>query len=115
MKVYEILPSVGGYEAVICATSYINPVENLSDISKDLKGTKPGRILFDLLLANSDEFNRFAEGQFNGQKISYSSLRTVKINDQDTLKHTNSFYTQNKQLLNNGILSSGEKLRFARG
>ena len=49
------------YLAVIYSSSYINPFDSIKEINNDMKrnSSKEGFVLFDLLLSNGNNFNRF--------------------------------------------------------
>lgn len=104
------------YPIVIYSVPYINPLENIDDISSALSkcNVKPCNVLFDLLLSNGDEFNRFASGYFDGTKINYNSLEIINLNNCDIIKSINSYYKDNISCLNNGVLTSSQKLKFAK-
>lgn len=104
------------YSAVIYALSYNNPLHDISSISMTLRKATaaPGYILFDLLLSNGVNFNRFVEGYFNGEIIAFDSLNVVELRDHCQIERINAYYHNNPSILNAGILSPSEKMRFAR-
>ena len=104
------------YGAVIYALSYNNPLDDINNISSSLrkKRTSPSYVLFDLLLSNGVNFNRFVEGYFNGQIISFDSLSIVELHDHCQIERINAYYQKNPAVLNEGVLSASEKMRFAR-
>ena len=69
------------FSTVVYAISFENPLQELSSISRELTSIihKPCNVLFDLLLSNGDEFNRFVLGKFDGTNIDYDSLRIIDL------------------------------------
>ncbi len=104
------------YRAVIYSVSYDNPIYYSKDISNDLSNYIDGPcfVLFDLLLSNGQNFNRFVEGYYNGIEVEYNSMKVVSIDNADELNEINSFYQKNIGLLNNGILTPSERYLYAR-
>lgn len=104
------------YSAVIYALSYNNPLHDIDSVSSTLRKrrTSPSYILFDLLLSNGVNFNRFVEGYFNGEMISFDSLNIVELHDDCQIDCINAYYQNNPAILNKGVLSASEKMRFAR-
>lgn len=104
------------YGAVIYALSYTNPLHDINNISSSLrkKKTTPSYILFDLLLSNGVNFNRFVEGYFDGQIISFDSLNIVELDDRYQVERINAYYQKNPSILNGGVLTASERMRFAR-
>lgn len=104
------------YGVVIYSLSYNNPLHDINSISLSLRQqrTSPSYVLFDLLLSNGVNFNRFVEGYFNGQTITFDSLSIVDIDDRYQIEYINSYYRNNPAVLNKGVLSASEKMRFAR-
>ena len=118
MNSYQIiLKQSSKYQAVIYSISYNNPIQDIREISEYIRKQTniAGYVLFDLLLSNGENFNRFAEGYFDGYEIKYNSLKVVEVHDANTLQDINSYYKKNRQILNNGILSPSEKYKYAKG
>lgn len=104
------------YGAVIYSVSYLNPLEDMESISNELitKVKKPCTILFDLLLSNGDEFNRFVAGYFDGRHVSYDSLKIVSFDDAATLRTIDHYYHGKFACLNRGVLSPAQRMRYAK-
>ena len=118
MNSYQIiLKQSSKYQAVIYSISYNNPIQDIREISEYIRKQTniAGYVLFDLLLSNGENFNRFAEGYFDGYEIKYNSLKVVEVHDANTLQDINSYYKKNRQVLNNGIPSPSEKYKYAKG
>ena len=94
------------YSAVVCAVSYINPIEDIQSISKELREhlSSNSYILFDLLLSNGDSFNRFAEAFFDGNNITTDSIHIVKV-PSDELQRINHYYRGKVKELSKGVLT----------
>jgi hypothetical protein len=69
MKNYEITTIDNDLMAVM-STTYIRPIDCKLEIEKELQSRcYNGTVIFDLLLSNGDEFNRFAQSYFDGCKF----------------------------------------------
>lgn len=115
MSIYDIKVNTNKkYPIIIYSVSYINPISELDNISKDLRNRihKECDVLFDLLLTNGEEFNRFAIGHFDGYNINFASINTVKIINNKDLGFINNYYKQNIKILNKGVLTASEKLKY---
>lgn len=113
MKRFEIRKLDNSYyDYLILSTSYINPLQSISDIEQTLKA-KNIRILFDLLLSNGNSENRFIEATFNGQKL--DNFRECNNVDVGIRKEAGLFYQQNTNLLNNSVLSRPTKFLISKG
>ncbi|MGI6721774.1 MAG: type II toxin-antitoxin system RnlB family antitoxin [Anaerovoracaceae bacterium] len=122
MKNYNIVycaNSNNRYAAIVYSSSYVNPLDEIDVISKELRqhiGDRQEKkaIVFDLLLSNGESFNRFVEGVFDGSSISFDSLKTIDALDDDFLTNVNRFYKNNKNVLSRGVLSARQKFKYAR-
>lgn len=94
---------------VVYATSYVNPLENFHLIEKELRKhqVKPQKVLFDFLLCNGNEFNRFVVGNFDGKELVYNSFETIPMTD-DEIEELNVFYIENKKYLKDSVLTKNE-------
>lgn len=104
----------GKYSAVIYPVSYMSPLEEISQISKDLKKKlKCGDcVLLDLLLSNGDNFNRFAEFCYDGNDIKMSSVSVIEISG-DELNILNQYYKGRVKELSNSVLTPQERFKYA--
>lgn len=117
MASYQVIRKKNSkYEVVIYSISYNNPIHDIQEISEYMREhiDVEGYVLFDLLLSNGENFNRFAEGYFDGHEISFASLKVIELTDVKEIQAINSFYQNNRNLLNNSVLSPSEKFRYAR-
>ena len=101
------------YEAVVYATSYRNPFEEIGKIEMDISNQIPngGFILFDMLLSNGDSFNRFAEAYFDGNKIQKDTITVVDM-EKPLIKSINEFYKGKAVELDNSVLTQSEKMKY---
>ena len=104
----------GKYSAVIYPVSYLNPIDELSMISKELRNKIPcnSYILFDLLLSNGDNFNRFAEAFYDGNELKDSSINITQISGEQ-LHGLNMYYHGRTKDLNNSVLTPRERFKYA--
>lgn len=104
------------YSAIVYSVSYINPFESISEISTDIRTMLPeaGYVLFDLLLSNGDNFNRFAEAYFDGTEIKRDSISVISLDDVGQLKQINRHYKGRLVELNNSVLASSERLKYSK-
>lgn len=104
------------FSVVVYATSFENPLQELSNISNELFSMfqTPCTVLFDLLLSNGNEFNRFIVGKFDGVSIDYSSLEIIELKDENTVQQIDSYYHEKYDYLNNSILTTRQKTLFAK-
>lgn len=104
----------GKYSAIVYPVSYINPIEELQLISVDLKEHLPigCYVLFDLLLSNGDNFNRFAELYYDGNEINVGRIFVTEVNS-DELKKLNLHYRGRTNELSKSVLSPRERYKYA--
>ena len=104
----------GKYSAIIYPTSYLNPIEDIRLISAELKKHIPAKsyVLFDLLLSNGDNFNRFAEALYNGGDLSPKEINVVTIPKREA-QDLNSYYRGRIEELSKSVLSARERFKFA--
>lgn len=69
-------------------------------------------MLFDLLLSNGDNFNRFAEAYYDGSDLSTDSISIADISSEQ-LKGLNIYYRGKTKELSKSVLSTKERFRFA--
>jgi len=94
------------YEYIIFAINDDSPLEYLQDIEKDLaKKNFKGLVLFDLLLSNGDEYNRYVEAYFNGKSFELSSFKGPTLN-QEIERISINFFKKHPEFIDKGVLSS---------
>ena len=104
----------GKYSAIVYATSYLNPIEDIRSITMELKKHLPAGcyVLFDLLLANGDNFNRFAEVYYDGTDIQPCDISIINLPSAD-VQGLNMYYRGRTKELSKSVLSKREQFRFA--
>lgn len=109
-----IYKQYGKYSAIIYPISYFNPIEDIQSISVELKKhLKAGcYVLFDLLLSNGDNFNRFAEVYYDGNDIKTSAISITEISSGE-VQRLNMYYRGRTKELSKSVLSAKERYRFA--
>ena len=100
---------IDGYDYIIYPSSYINPLSKLKMLNEKLKGKidYPCTILFDLLLCNGDNFNRFAKVYYDGEKIVRDSIEIVELEEFE-ISIVEQYYKECKSTLKNGVLTPQE-------
>lgn len=109
-RYYELLALEGSpYSLMILSVSYISPTEHLDCLEKDLAAQDfRGKVIFDFLLANGNNFNRFAEAYFNGSKFDLMSFSVV--NPKAQIRQSSlDFYRKHLELLDQSVLSKPTK------
>lgn len=109
-----IYKQYGKYSAIIYPVSYLNPIEDIQSISEELKKhlTAGCYVLFDLLLSNGDNFNRFAEVYYDGNDIQTSAVSITEIPSSE-VQGLNMYYRGKTKELSKSVLSAKERFRFA--
>ena len=109
-----IYKECGKYSAIIYPVSYINPLDEVTTISEELKRhLKVGSyVLFDFLLSNGDNFNRFAEYLFDGNDVNIGSISITEMSS-DQINRLNMYYRGKTKELRNSVLSSREQFKYA--
>lgn len=115
MKNYEIHKLNDEYPYIVFSTSYINPLEEIEEIEKELECEFQGKVLFDLLLSNGLTSNRFLEAEFDGVKFRYTTIKSVSNLDNLIKKESIHFYLENIDLLQNSVLPSAHKFLIKQG
>ena len=109
-----IYEQCGKYAAIVYPVSYLNPIDELQVISKELrKHLSAGcYVLFDLLLSNGDNFNRFAELYYDGNEPSTNRIIITEVSS-DERKRLNLHYRGKVKELSRSVLSPRERYKFA--
>lgn len=98
---------------VIFCTTYINPISYLPIIEEDLsKINFSGKIIFDLLLSNGYNSNRFVEADVIEAKVNRRSMKVIDSStlDECLLGKTHEFYKSHPYLVeSNSILLDEDK------
>lgn len=84
------------------------------DVSDFLKSKSyKGVVFFDLLLANGLS-DRFYSITFNGNSFDFNSIKHIDDNSKNLLITINSYYSKNRKILNDGVLSNSEQYFFSK-
>ena len=104
----------GKYSAIVYPVSYLNPIDEIQLISIELRKHLPAGcyVLFDLLLSNGNNFNRFAEAFFDGNDINIGSVSVTEV-PKEELKKLNLYYRGKTKELSKSVLSTKEKYQLA--
>jgi len=97
------------YKYVSFSVDYSRPEEYLSDIARELARKKfKGYVLFDLLLCNGLNSERYVKSYFNGDSFQRDSFFTLSDKElDDTIKQfTFKFYSSKHELLESSTLLS---------
>ncbi len=116
-KLYRLkkvnLSSFVGY--IVFSISEIKPYEELNQLEHELSNKKfEGNVIFDLLLSNGNNSNRFMEALFDGKKLKRSSFNIINVDKKIKRKSVN-FYKLHLHLIENSILSSSQKFLIKKG
>lgn len=100
------------YKYIVYPTTYINPLARINTLNMQLEeyNLDAGWILFDLLLCNGDNYNRFVKAYYDGEKVETSSIELVEDVSNDNVKMIEKYYSEDKTVLKNGVLVPGEYL-----
>ena len=110
MKAYDIIEFKSDYKYVVLATSYGNPIDELENIEDELKVKEySGKVLFDLLLCNGMNSNRFVEIKFDGERFDLSSSIIVKNPNNSIKKGTHQYLKDKPALLENSVLPKAQR------
>jgi hypothetical protein len=113
---YVILPvSHPAYSHVVIATSFRNPLHDLSTVEADCAHQHlHGVILFDLLLAVGPTRQRFLAGEFSGTHFIVWASDSISSHDPLLMTQLDDFYRQHPHMLRRGVLSRHERLQLTR-
>lgn len=100
------------YDYIVYPTTYINPLAKLNLLNEQLRTVvgRPCELLFDLLLCNGDNFNRFAKVAFDGEKIERASMEVVEDLSTEVVSMIELYYKEDVTSLKKGVLVPGEYL-----
>lgn len=114
MKKYKLETANGSkYKYVSFSMDYSRPEEYLADMEKELcRKQFEGSVLFDLLLCNGFNSQRYVTSYFNGRNFlsgSFSTLGDSELDD-GIRRFTCKFYASKKELLEqSSLLSKAQK------
>lgn len=103
-------------EYIVLSTSYISPLDELFDLEQELKMLNfKGEIIFDLLLCNGLNENRFLKGFFDGDYIDIANITIIKNIENDIKKISEEFYINNSELVDYSVLPDAHKYIIKNG
>lgn len=106
MKDYEIIKIEKKY--IVIATSYVNPIDELDYIAKELEMRNCyGDIIFDLLLCNGLNSNRYLSIYFDGNKFNLFSAKKMRMENESIIKGATQYLVQ-KGYIEHGILQRSQ-------
>lgn len=102
--------------ATVSSVNYLRMEEYLDEVKEELIELKyDGRVLFDLLLCNGFQKNRFISLDFKNNQFNIKSCIVV-IPDDKLIIERNDFYRKNSDLLENShILSESQSFLLLKG
>lgn len=107
------LQKIDSANFIVYATSYLNPLSDMCEASREIACVvdRPCDLLFDLLLANGDSFNRYVICKFDGKDILRDSINVIEENqiDETLMSKIREYYRGiNKSRYINSALSKHE-------
>lgn len=104
------------YPCVVLSTNHLSPLNEVCNIETSLRGLGVnGKVVFDLLLVNGNNYNRFFEAYFNGTSIEMSSVKILNKPSESIRVRSVEFYKKNLGLLENCILPNIIKFKLRKG
>jgi len=101
-------------QVIVTAVAEENPLRKLKDIAAELiKNKFKGTVIFDLLIFNGNEINRFVSITFDGIKFDKTCISHSAHIDPRLEMNQNQYFIKNKVLLRNSVLSSSELSNFS--
>ncbi len=98
---------------IVSSTSYINPLESLHNIAKDImKAQYSGEVVFDLLCANGESSNRFISIIFNGESFEYNTVKQIDNPCASLVLEQNKFYRLNKEFIKCSVLPKSDRKQY---
>lgn len=109
----EYIKMVSHDSMIITAYPDSNPINKLKIIAHELIENKfKGTIVFDLLVFNGNEFNRFVSITFDGLRFDKKNIKYHAHIDPLLEIEQNNFFINNDYLLSASVLSSKEISNF---
>ena len=123
MKRYNLVQLNGTdnhYPCMVVATSYLDPLENMEQISQlenDLRCIHVnGKILFDMLSCIGDNSERYLTLEFDGENFDLNSCEFIQFTKGSFIrKKSMEVYRQLNEGLNNTVLNSNQIELLRRG
>lgn len=112
MNCYRILLLQGEYKLAVVATSYLNPFDDIDKIEQELNEFNckfSGQVLFDLLLCNGLNSNRYVMVNFEAGKFVVSSLVRLNRISESCKKFINDYLKKNDLFLDVSVLPAAQR------
>lgn len=116
MKAYDIIEIEKEYKYIVFATSYENPIDELDTIENDLRTKNySGKILFDLLLCNGMNSNRYIEMNFDGEYFDIFSSKVLKTLAKSIEISMYKYLKSKPSLVENSVLPKAQRYLIEEG
>jgi len=116
MKSYNIINIKDGYKFIVLAISYVNPVDELDEIEKELYNKRfNGKVLFDLLLCNGINKNRYVEINFNGERFDTSSLKLIESITRSSKEIVSEYFKEHPIYIESSVLPKAQCYLMKKG
>ena len=100
---------------IIFSVDYHRIEDYISDLSKELsRKSYSGTVMFDLLLSNGMNSDRYVKASFDGSKFLLKTMVTVDNVDERIRTLSLKFYQKKPEYLENSILSRAQKFLIRR-
>ncbi|SCX84190.1 Antitoxin to toxin RNase LS or RnlA [Paenibacillus polysaccharolyticus] len=110
MKNYELIAFQSDQRKLVLSTSYASPLSSVLFISSELaKENYRGEVLFDLLLSNGFNPNRFLSMQFDGNKLLPQTTKTINEVPVNLLSEIYNFYFEHVEYVEQSNLPDTQK------
>lgn len=115
MKDYQV-KKYNNFDCIVFSVSEYNPTDFLSSIEHDLiENNYIGDVIFDLLLANGNNYNRYLKAKFDGKVFKSDSYTLIEDPKYELKKRSLDFYRDNINFLENSIISKPLKFMIKKG
>ena len=121
MREYDIKIFQNGnkeFQYVVFSTFFMSPLDFLEEIEEELsiQTNEEKEVIFDLLLSNGNNSNRYGKAIYDGKKFKHGSFEVISIPKDDKLREFSmQYYKEHANYVNNSILSSAQKFLIKNG
>ena len=102
------------YDFLIIAESYENPLDSFEEVRKGLNVSR-AKLIFDLILINGVQRNRYIECVFNRASEVFSSCSVVDNVSESLRSESRNFFLENKHLIAASVLPKALKFLLCKG
>lgn len=85
------------------ATTYISPIQTLPDVERKIDSYS-GKVIFDLTIINGMNSNRYIEADVYNGLFNRKSFRSVKNIEKSIKEASSKFFSDNKNVVDNGTI-----------